>query len=96
MKLIYHPKAMRDLEETTRYYASIDGELGRDFKDRIAMALLDILRQPLRYRVIEADIRKCTLKRFPYAVYFRIIDEQVQVLVVKHHRRHPSFGMDRS
>ena len=66
MKLIYHPGAKLDLEETTAYDAAIDGIPGRDFKDRIAVAFQGILSQPLRYRIVEAEFRKCTLRRFPY------------------------------
>ncbi len=70
MKLTYHPKAKADLEEITRYYAAIEISLAKDFKDRLDMAVQSILTQPLRYRIIEANIHKCLMTRFPYAVYF--------------------------
>ena len=58
MKLVYHPASKEDLEETVRYYGNIDFELGIDFKTRFAEAIVSIVNQPLRYRVIQEDIRK--------------------------------------
>jgi hypothetical protein len=35
------------------------------------------------------------LDRFPYHFLFRIVDDGVRVLVVRHHSRHPSLGIRR-
>ena len=95
MKLVYHPQAKEDLRQTTKYYAQINYDLGNDFKLLFQEAALHISDNPFRYRVVRDDIRKCSMKRFPHAIYFRIQEDTVQILVVKHHRRHPDFGMNR-
>jgi plasmid stabilization system protein ParE len=36
------------------------------------------------------------IHRFPYSVLFRFTDEElVRVLAIRHHRRHPRFGLGR-
>ena len=46
--------------------------------------------------IVESDIRRALLKRFPFVIYFRFLENDIiRVLLVKHQRRHPSFGMKR-
>jgi hypothetical protein len=35
------------------------------------------------------------LERFPFHFLFRIVNEQVRILVVRHHKRRRSLGQDR-
>jgi hypothetical protein len=35
------------------------------------------------------------LKRFPFGLYFRVAEDVIRILTVKHHRRHPGLGMQR-
>jgi toxin ParE1/3/4 len=36
------------------------------------------------------------MKRFPYVILFRSVDDEViRVTVVKHEKRHPAFGLGR-
>jgi len=46
--------------------------------------------------IVEADIRRALMKRFPYVILFRVIaDDCVRITVVKHEKRHPAFGIAR-
>jgi toxin ParE1/3/4 len=45
---------------------------------------------------VERDVRRVLMKRFPYVIYFRIVnDETIRITVVKHEKRHPSYGRKR-
>jgi hypothetical protein len=36
------------------------------------------------------------MKRFPYVILFRVLDEPaIRVTVIKHEKRHPACGLDR-
>ena len=51
---------------------------------------------PTRWSVVEDDIRRSLIKRFPYVIYFRLVENNIlRVLVVKHQRRHPNYGIKR-
>jgi plasmid stabilization system protein ParE len=59
--------------------------------------ILRISESPLLWQVIEVDIRRSLMQRFPYSIYFRqVANNVVRVLVVKHQRRHPDYGLDRA
>ena len=41
-------------------------------------------------------VRRINFRRFPYHMLYQVVDEgDVKVLVVKHDRRNPDFGLDR-
>lgn len=31
------------------------------------------------------------MPRFPYAIYYRILSDQLRILAFKHHSRHPDY-----
>ncbi len=50
---------------------------------------------PVRYAIVRGNIRRCMLRRFPYGVYYHKTSEGIRILVIKHHSRHPDYGLDR-
>jgi plasmid stabilization system protein ParE len=38
---------------------------------------------------VRGETRRALLRRFPYAIYFRLLDEEIVILGVVHGRRHP-------
>jgi plasmid stabilization system protein ParE len=95
MKLLYHPLAVQEIVETTKFYEGRSGGLGAAFLEQIDAAAERLLADPRRWPVIEHDIRRIMLKRFPFGLYFRVAEDVIRILTVKHHRRHPGLGMQR-
>jgi len=51
---------------------------------------------PTQWQVVESDIRRALMKRFPYVIYFRVpANDVLRVTFVKHQRRHPDYGLSR-
>lgn len=50
---------------------------------------------PQSYAIRERDLRRVNLERFPFHFLFRIVNEQVRILVVRHHKRRRLLGRDR-
>ncbi len=50
---------------------------------------------PARWRIIKNDKRRYLMPRFPHGIYYRIVDDAVRILVIKHHSQHPDYGMQR-
>jgi plasmid stabilization system protein ParE len=48
-----------------------------------------IAEHPLRYPVVRRNTRRALLRRFPYAMYFRIYDDVIVVVACMHGRRNP-------
>jgi plasmid stabilization system protein ParE len=63
--------------------------LGHEFL-AAAQTLIDAVAQhPLGYPVVRRNTRRALLRRFPYAIYFRIYDEVIVVVACMHGRRNP-------
>jgi len=47
-------------------------------------------------RIGDVDIRKATLKRFPFHVIYRAEPTHIVVLAIAHHRRRPAYWVERT
>ena len=63
--------------------------LGAIFAAAVEATVTAILQNPLAYPRVKGDTRRALVRRFPYAVYFRPIDEEIIVLAGMHGRRNP-------
>ncbi len=96
MRLVLHRRVRSDVDEIMDYYARAEHpELADDFYRELRSFLLDAARRPDRYHFFKADLRRVNLKRFPYHFLYRIVGGCVRVLVVRHHHRHASYGLER-
>lgn len=91
MTLLYHPDAEVELIEAAQVYEEKVPGLGARFLDEFDTAILQIQEAPHRWRVVEDDLRRFIMNRFPYSIYYRIEGEDLRILVVKHHSRHPDY-----
>jgi plasmid stabilization system protein ParE len=95
MRIDYHPAVAAELEEIRDYYEKRCAGLGADFVDEFERQVLAIAAMPTRWRLVHRETRGSLMKRFPYVVCFRLIEGGIRVLVVKHEKRHPSYGLSR-
>jgi len=96
MRIEYHPDVADELIEIRDFYESRSVGLGFDFVAEFERMVLRIAAMPERWMVVRRDIRRSLMKRFPYVIFFRYVaDDCIRVTVVKHEKRHPSYGMHR-
>lgn len=96
MKIEYHPALEAELKEARDFYAERSPGLGEHFVAEFESQVLRIAAMPERWMVVEREIRRALMKRFPYVIYFRILPEDaIRVTVVKHEKRHPGYGLHR-
>lgn len=50
---------------------------------------------PLQFPEVAPGIRRGLMRRFPYAVYFSMDENQILVIAVFHQRRDPEAMLDR-
>jgi plasmid stabilization system protein ParE len=91
MRLIYHPDAEAELLEAAQFYEQRVPGLGDRFLNEFDATVAEIQQAPERWPVIEGDLRRHVMRRFPYGIYYRVLGEELRVLVVKHHSRHPDY-----
>ena len=69
--------------------------MGAQFFDAVDEAVAVIAAAPERWRIVEHDVRRFLIPRFPYAIYYRVLPDHVRILAFKHHRRHPDYWRER-
>jgi plasmid stabilization system protein ParE len=78
------------------YYEGVAGpKLADEFYTELRLFFQKAANSPEAYDIREHDLRRVNLQRFPYHFFFRLVRDRVRILVVRHHRRHPSLGLDR-
>jgi plasmid stabilization system protein ParE len=70
MKYKFHPEALQQYGEATRWYAKHDLKLAFRFIDAVEEVISRVVENPLRWRVIDEDVRRCLTRVFPYAMLY--------------------------
>jgi len=91
MRLIYHPDAEAEFIEAAQFYERRVATMGAQFLDAADQAIAVILDAPERFSILEGDIRQYLMRRFPYAIYYRVLPDHVRILAFKHHSQHPDY-----
>lgn len=95
MRLIYHPDAEAELLEAVRFYERKVPGLGNRFLSEFDAPIAAVREASDQWRIVEADVRRYVMRRFPYAIYYRVEGSELRILVVKHHSRHPDYWKSR-
>jgi len=96
MPLLVRPAAAADTEEAYLWYRHQRTGLGEEFLTAVGTALTDIAEHPALYPVVHRETRRVLLRRFPYAIFYRVFGEVVIVVACMHGRRNPGRWKSRS
>jgi len=97
MNLEIIPLAQHEIAEAAKYYRNRQPGLDDEFLAEIDDAVARISANPVSFELVRSGIRRYLVKRFPYGIYYRMPDENtVRIIVVRHHRRRPGYGMRRN
>jgi plasmid stabilization system protein ParE len=86
---IFRAAAAADLEEAFQWYQTQRVGLGEEFLVAVKSVLDDAVRHPEKYPVVHRETRRALIPRFPYGLFYRILDEQIVVVACMHGRRNP-------
>ena len=95
MTLHFHPEAKDDIKTIAEKYADVSPHVHERFWAELDSAVQRIGEFPTRHHFDASGYRRSNLKKFPYHVLFEASDTEIRILVVRHNRRKPSFGLDR-
>ncbi len=87
--LIVRPEAETDIEESQRWYEERSPGLGAEFIRAVDACLASIERRPKLYPEYYGQARRALLRRFPYAVFYVIQPESIDVAACFHTSRDP-------
>lgn len=95
IQVVVRRGAAADLAEAHSWYEAQRAGLGTQFLDEVEWILERVGAGPLRFPVVFRDTRRALVRRFPYAIYFRLTGDQARVLAVVHQRRDPRIWKQR-
>jgi toxin ParE1/3/4 len=87
--VVFAAEAETDVLDAFAWYEERREGLGALFRSAVDDAVTRIAEAPLSPAVLYRDLRHVLVRRFPYAVYYRVYPSTVVVVAVVHGRRHP-------
>ncbi|NWG27993.1 MAG: type II toxin-antitoxin system RelE/ParE family toxin [Ignavibacteriaceae bacterium] len=95
MKYSFHPDAESEFLLAIDFYEDREAGLGRDFALEIYSTVERILTYPDAWPVIEENIRRSLVKRFPFGVLYSKLDEEIVIVAIMHLNREPGYWKKR-
>ena len=89
------PEAQADIREAARWYETREGGLGLRFVGEVRESLRRIADSPLRFPIVDKDVRRSLLHKFPYSIYFINEPEAAAIIAVLHQHRRPATWKSR-
>ena len=87
--LSFLPDIQDDVIAGYSWYEAKSPGLGEEFIRVFYACAGEITTNPLVYPKVYDEFHRCLLRRFPYAVYFHVKDEQITVFGLFHCARDP-------
>lgn len=83
------PAARQDVIGALDWYLGVSPDLGMRFDTELGHQLDRIAANPHHFPVILSDVRRARLRRFPYSLFFRVLDRGIFVIACFHASRDP-------
>jgi plasmid stabilization system protein ParE len=85
----FKPEVYDDIKIAYDWYEKQRIGLGEDFLLTLEDSYSKIARMPKAYQPIYKTVRRKLTCRFPYGIFFTILDNQIIVIAVMHTKRNP-------
>jgi plasmid stabilization system protein ParE len=96
MDVTFHRLIPRDLRRALAYYESEGGPiLGDRFFRAVEECVVRIHDHPEANHFSDSGCRRAALETFPYHFLYEIDSSGIGIAVLRHDRRHPSYGLRR-
>lgn len=95
MQVIRHPKLAEDIRDAAMHYAVISKKVLSAFWSELDLVLASIERNPRSHHFDSCGLRRATFRKFPYHLLYDIEDGAILLVVLRHDKRNPNYGIDR-
>jgi plasmid stabilization system protein ParE len=80
MKHSFHPEALEEYLGAVSYYADISSQLAESFIKAVETGIENILTYPEAWQIVEEDVRRHLINRFPFGIYYCIERDRIFIL----------------
>ncbi len=95
MKIRYASSAEVEFAESALYYLEESPQAALNYEEKIDEAISLIAEAPERYPIYESEIRVKVVDTFPFSIYYRVREEEIQILSIAHQSRKPGYWSKR-
>jgi plasmid stabilization system protein ParE len=85
----FRSEAVEEIDDAFTWYEEQRVGLGDEFLFAFLARIHDLQEDPQRWAVLYRKIRACPMRRFPYIIYYRLLDDCINVIAVQHGHRNP-------
>ena len=96
MKVSFHPEAEEEFKAAIDYYEEKEIGLGYDFAIEVHEAIKRSMAFPKAWPIIETDIRRTLVKRFPFGVLYSEGNQEIYVVAIMNLHRDPGCWKNRA
>ena len=96
MSFRFDPHAEQELLEAVSYYENVEPGLGYDFSLEVYSAVQRALAYPKAWPVLDGDVRRALVRRFPYGVLYSEEAGELLIIAVMNLHREPEYWKARS
>ncbi|MBI3697657.1 MAG: type II toxin-antitoxin system RelE/ParE family toxin [Acidobacteria bacterium] len=96
IRVIVRPAAAADIDEAFLWYERRRPGLGDEFLAAVESVRESIAAHPAMCPVIRRDTRRALVRRFPYAIFYRVYEDVIVIVACMHAKRDPRRWMSRT
>ncbi len=95
MSYSFHPEAEAEFDRAIEYYEEREAGLGYDFVIEVYSAIELAVTYPKAWTIIEGDLRRCLVHRFPYGILYAEEGEDLFIVAVMNLHKDPDYWKHR-
>jgi len=95
MSFSFHPEAEIEFNKSIDYYEEIESGLGYDFALEVYSTIKRSVEFPDAWTVLEGEIRRSLVKRFPYGILYSKEQKGIFIVAVMNLHRQPEYWKHR-
>lgn len=85
-----------DFDKSYEFYFEDSLIVADTFFKQINLGFENIKKKPKSFPIAHKDVRKYVVKKFPFVIYYRIVDAIIRVVAIFHTSRNPEIWNDRT
>lgn len=93
--VLFHPAAEQEMDDAREFYDRQIFGLGTKFLNEVEYSVDLIQKFPKRWPIVENNIHKYHLQKFPYHICYEVYSKFIHILAIAHEKRDPNYWKDR-
>ncbi len=88
-------EAESDFDNSYIYYSVESENVADNFYKIINKGFQDIINNPEGFQKVFKNVRRYVIKRFPFVIYYRVMESTIQIIAIFHTSRNPEIWKQR-